>query len=197
MDIGTDIGAIMVKEELPFFVKKEHQVDSEGFMCSRQTIKKNKQVTCTECSSNLNEIGNLNESRKKIISELTTAKQSCHLYFSRLQTCERALEKSKKECDELIATNARNENHVKVLLKQQQEQADKIQQITVEINRLNKEKQCDQECDVYNVEEIVGHKKENRKQMFLVRWEGFSPSQDSWVQEKDLFCAQILKNYQK
>lgn len=40
----------------------------------------------------------------------------------------------------------------------------------------------------YDLEEIVGHKYDKRKQkmMYLLRWEGYSPLYDTWQSELDL-----------
>lgn len=198
VEIGSNDGAIVVKEELDFVIKEESAADSNGFICSRQTIKKSKRLACTECNSKQMEIASLNETKKKMIQELTLAKQQCHTYFSKFQISERALDKTKKEYDALNSSNAHNENHVNILLQQKQEQADKIQRMAAEINRLSKRNENVQvEDDVYNIEKIVDHKKENRKLMFLVRWEGYDSSDDSWKAENDLMCPQMLKKYKK
>jgi hypothetical protein len=49
----------------------------------------------------------------------------------------------------------------------------------------------------YVVEAILGHRVKSRKRgnqrLFLVRWEGYSPADDSWVSEYDLRNAPVLK----
>ena len=48
----------------------------------------------------------------------------------------------------------------------------------------------------YVVEAILGHRVKTRKRgsqrMFLVRWEGYGPADDSWVSEYDLRNASVL-----
>lgn len=49
----------------------------------------------------------------------------------------------------------------------------------------------------YEVEAILGHKLTKRKvgnrRMYLVRWVGYGPSEDSWISEYDLRNAPELK----
>lgn len=51
--------------------------------------------------------------------------------------------------------------------------------------------------DVYEVEKLVGHKKEWDGMYFLVRWENFNANYDTWEHEKNLMCPQILNEYKK
>lgn len=59
----------------------------------------------------------------------------------------------------------------------------------------------DKENNVYEVERIMSHSLKgprNKKELqFLIRWEGYDQSHDSWVSEKNLKCAAILKKYKK
>lgn len=48
----------------------------------------------------------------------------------------------------------------------------------------------------YDVERLLDHKF-IKKRTFLVRWEGFDSSHDSWVEESDLQCSSILAEYKK
>lgn len=59
----------------------------------------------------------------------------------------------------------------------------------------------DKENNVYEVERILSHSLKgtrNRKEMhFLISWKDYDQSHDSWVSEKNLKCAAILKKYKK
>lgn len=51
--------------------------------------------------------------------------------------------------------------------------------------------------DIYNVEEILNHKYVKKTRFFLVRWEGYDSSEDSWVKQSDLQCKEMLQTYLK
>lgn len=51
--------------------------------------------------------------------------------------------------------------------------------------------------NVYEVEKIIGHKKNKNGMHFLVRWRNFSSKHDSWVREANLMCPEILKEYKR
>lgn len=49
--------------------------------------------------------------------------------------------------------------------------------------------------DVFEVEKLLKHRMIKGKRSFLVRWENYSSKHDSWVNETDLHCENLLKNY--
>lgn len=49
--------------------------------------------------------------------------------------------------------------------------------------------------NLYSVEQILDHKCVRKTRKFLVRWEGYDSSEDSWVKESDLHCDKILLSY--
>lgn len=49
----------------------------------------------------------------------------------------------------------------------------------------------------YEVDEIVGHKVERKKNLFLIRWKGYEADQDTWEKEKSLSCPEIVAKYKK
>lgn len=182
-----------MKEELDFFVKKEDNPTEDGFICSREVIKKNQQSSCAECDAKMLEITNINQTKKKLINELTSAKESCQEYLSNLRTFERTLTETTKERDALILSNTQLLNEVNIMQKQQQEKNDEIVGLQAELKHL-KDLNDNNE---YNVHAIVGHKKQNWKQMYLIQWEGYDSSENTWESEKNLKCPQLLKKYKK
>lgn len=51
------------------------------------------------------------------------------------------------------------------------------------------------EESVYEVEQILNHKNKKSKRLFLVRWKGYGPNEDTWEPESNLCCPEILNAY--
>lgn len=49
--------------------------------------------------------------------------------------------------------------------------------------------------DVFEVEQLLKHRKRKGKTQYFVRWVGFDSSHNCWVDENDLCCAALLKEY--
>ncbi|XP_076672288.1 uncharacterized protein LOC143371209 isoform X2 [Andrena cerasifolii] len=47
----------------------------------------------------------------------------------------------------------------------------------------------------YEVEKIVGQRTIKGRRQFLVRWKGYDDDSDTWEQEKDLNCAQLIEEF--
>lgn len=73
--------------------------------------------------------------------------------------------------------------------------------LSAEVNKskciLRNEVQDKTNCDTFDVEYIISHKFTRNKKTFLIRWKNYDSTHDSWVEEKDLFCAEILQKYMK
>lgn len=55
----------------------------------------------------------------------------------------------------------------------------------------------DQEEADYEVEDIVDHKIERKKVVFLVRWKNYGSSDDTWEPESSLSCPEIIAKYRE
>lgn len=49
----------------------------------------------------------------------------------------------------------------------------------------------------YEVDEIVSHKVERKKNVFLIRWKGYGADADTWEKEDSLSCPEIVSKYKK
>jgi hypothetical protein len=49
----------------------------------------------------------------------------------------------------------------------------------------------------WEVEQILGDRTYRRKKQFLIRWKGYAPTYDSWVDESDINAPDLLMNYKK
>ncbi|XP_076761181.1 uncharacterized protein LOC143429410 [Xylocopa sonorina] len=47
----------------------------------------------------------------------------------------------------------------------------------------------------YEVEKLVGQRTIKGRRQFLVRWKGYGEDSDTWEQEKDLNCAELIEEY--
>ncbi|XP_063979905.1 uncharacterized protein LOC135163926 [Diachasmimorpha longicaudata] len=47
----------------------------------------------------------------------------------------------------------------------------------------------------YEVEKIVAHRTIKGRRQFLVRWKGYNDDADTWEQEKDLSCPQLIEDF--
>lgn len=54
---------------------------------------------------------------------------------------------------------------------------------------------CLNSDSLYEVEKILNHRNVGRKMTFLVRWKNYGTEHDSWVNNSDLHCEEILRTY--
>lgn len=45
------------------------------------------------------------------------------------------------------------------------------------------------------MEKIVSHRTIKGRQQFLIRWKGYNESADSWENEKDLNCLELIEEF--
>lgn len=67
------------------------------------------------------------------------------------------------------------------------------------LNRTPKltKKRTKKQLEDYEVEGLIRHRKWRRKYKFLVRWKNCLEDDDRWVDEKDLNCPSLLKDYKR
>lgn len=53
-----------------------------------------------------------------------------------------------------------------------------------------------QKEDTYDVEKIVGHRIYKKKTQYKIRWLGFGSEEDTWEDEENLNCPDLLEKYQ-
>ena len=49
--------------------------------------------------------------------------------------------------------------------------------------------------DIYEVEAIIGHRKRKGKNQYLIKWLGYPSSQNTWENEEDTNCPDLIKQY--
>lgn len=50
--------------------------------------------------------------------------------------------------------------------------------------------------DIYTVEKIVSSRIKNGKKQYYVKWEGYSSDQNTWEDEKNIFCKNLIDEYE-
>lgn len=58
-----------------------------------------------------------------------------------------------------------------------------------------RDKKTTNEDNEYEVSKIVGHRTIKGRRQFLVRWKNYSESADTWENEKDLNCQELMEEY--
>lgn len=51
--------------------------------------------------------------------------------------------------------------------------------------------------NVYEVEDLISHKKKKNIMHYLVRWKNFTSNDDTWEREDNLMCSEILESYKR
>jgi hypothetical protein len=49
----------------------------------------------------------------------------------------------------------------------------------------------------FEVQGILNDRLFRRKRQYLVRWKGYAPAEDSWVDAKDLHSPELLEDYHR
>ncbi|XP_014255481.1 chromobox protein homolog 5-like [Cimex lectularius] len=62
-------------------------------------------------------------------------------------------------------------------------------------SKQNQEEKMEYSSDEYEVEKIVGHREKSGKTEYKIRWKGYSPSEDSWEEESNLNCKELINEY--
>ncbi|AFM97905.1 chromatin organization modifier domain-containing protein [Encephalitozoon hellem ATCC 50504] len=51
--------------------------------------------------------------------------------------------------------------------------------------------------DIYIVDKIVGHRRRRGVEQYLVKWEGYPDSENTWEDEENIFCKELIREYEE
>lgn len=51
--------------------------------------------------------------------------------------------------------------------------------------------------NVFEAENIIGHKMKGAVQLYRIRWKGYGAKDDTWEPKENLFCSELLQEYTK
>jgi chromobox protein 1 len=51
--------------------------------------------------------------------------------------------------------------------------------------------------DIFTVERIVGSRARGRKRQYLVKWEGYPSEENTWENEENIFCKELIAQYER
>ncbi|ORY04402.1 chromo domain-like protein [Basidiobolus meristosporus CBS 931.73] len=61
----------------------------------------------------------------------------------------------------------------------------------------NEEKEEEEEEEVYVVEKVVNHRKRGNKTQYFLKWKGYPEEDNTWEDEDNLFCHELIEEYLK
>lgn len=153
---------------------------------------------------------------KELIDELVKLKASNSSMFFELRKCKETIaslelekETLSKHLNETNTANMDLKSKLQSTENEKKKLMGRIQQLQKGVNLherhessqkaktacpVNDTKQNDVD-DTYDVEQLLDHKWQGRKQFFLVRWANYDESHNSWVAKKDLDCPKLLMEY--
>ncbi|KAF9934091.1 hypothetical protein FBU30_003372 [Linnemannia zychae] len=62
-------------------------------------------------------------------------------------------------------------------------------------NNSDDDDDMDGDSDVYEVEEVVGHRMEDGKLSYHIKWKGYPDEESTWENEKSVFCTEMVRDY--
>lgn len=187
---------IQIKEELDFVVKCEpgQEIDTST-MYNTENIKIYvDKVGCNECHGHQEKIDSMSKQVEEITAQLLKIKAEHQAAFIKNKKSEAKMQHQKSKIDSM--TDQIKDITTKLFESKAEAEAANIKNKENEnqiakLNMMVKSRQP----NMYDVKKIVGHKQNKGKFVYLVRWDGYSSDDDSWVKEKDLKCATILRKY--
>lgn len=180
---------------MDFIVKQENPND---VMCESEVVKIFSgaetaslvgQISCQSCAMKDGQIADLKLEKENLILEkdLIQSRHDFELKSLREQneSIHIELEKSKNKCQFMKTQHDVHMNRTTAL----NDQVDTLKNEIVHLNaKMNRE---------FEVDQLLKHKKQRGKTLYLVRWKGYNKDYDTWEKEENLNCPEILVAYKE
>ncbi|KAG0281477.1 hypothetical protein BGZ95_003132 [Linnemannia exigua] len=62
-------------------------------------------------------------------------------------------------------------------------------------DKMVEEEEEEEEEEEYDVERVVGHKRERGKLMYRLKWKGYSSNENTWERESNVHCQDLVEEY--
>lgn len=132
-------------------------------------------------NTNFLKLQNVKDKLNKLNTENDLRRQKSNIektLIGSLMTSNKVLTQRLQTSEKMLQLSQSEHNHTRKQLDESSKNIDKLE-----------------ESDTHEVEKLVGHKIMRKQRFFKVRWKGFSSVDDTWVEETDLYCPDILQAY--
>lgn len=210
-----------IKRERAPFVKNENDIINVPFetteVCRGSKNDTNQQLE--------NQIANLTEEKDQLINDLIAAKDENQKLYAQVKSKQQKIlayeiEKTKQQKlnaeltskqQTMVSTHENQQrslqkelcelrNNIAQLTRDNKNLQAKIKQLMVSASaeiEVEKTDTAVENSNEYEVEAILNHKIKRGQRTYLIRWKGFPPNYDTWENESNLKCPEILNMYLK
>ncbi|XP_031634811.1 PC4 and SFRS1-interacting protein-like [Contarinia nasturtii] len=196
---------IQVKRERAPIVKTENDINNVPFetsfvQCRSKTKNKSELPYNSKNVSDLKaQIEAAKNEKEKLVEELVATKDESQTMYFNFQSSQKMIATLQSERNELKEKCMEQNKVIAQLTKEKNQAQNKIKQLMANTHV----KLCEEvESSVdlgrnkeYEVEAILSHSGRKGQRRFLIRWKNYSSNHDSWENESNLNCDEILNKY--
>lgn len=184
---------IRIKRERNPIVKSEKDIDETPFDSSTVYCG-SKDVTEVQRK----QIESLTNEKQKLIEDLMATKDENQKMYFEIQSSQQKISTLQNDIKMAKEELARHQQSNSQLNREKNALQARIKQLLASVSSNDSQTNnniVESEDQLFEVESILDHKVENGVRRFLIRWENYSPSHDSWEREENLECPGILNAY--